>query len=661
MSYLNPIQLASLRARSEAQVARKKAQESVRFNTAVANGDINLAQSIKGEATKLKTNLYYNRLKEEDYLKLIVNNKLDAALTAAYSGFDIDPQIRFLSISDKQALLNDAYSKDKLKTLKNKYIQKKKIDFQKSINASHLGMGGGSDLATDLDYSGIGDLVDESKHDDTLDLDLSAIDPTVDDPDEAVTFPNPDPSIDSDPDDDDPHDTKYDDFTLELSELEKEQKKQKEQKEQIPTDELFQPLPRDMQLENALDSAGQEYISLTNKSLNDSIDSQALQLWTEGLHALVTIPWKGSTQMHWDNYVRNHNITEDDLLAYSELYDHILTYSEHKPPKGNKYKKTQAELRRLGNLKEQFIKVDENANSSHITRLEFMQNKRPKDTNIIVDLKQSDGKKYINIMVDDEGMIVHFSPGLNALLNVPCRTSFEEYVDKYQITSRDVEAYRDIFNFISKTTTDEKWKLSSQNMSNPKYVAMMTVYGSSSSSSSSSSTLFLKPETETTQPQIQGHGIRKGTRPRVKKIQFGNYTIDRKKLLKNILSIQTQDGKKLHGFPNTKISDAVKKFFNRDSTRIINTKRHAEKLTPTEKAFISKLVDKLDEDQIAPSRRKALYDKESEELMNGLEILHGEIQAGNTSSQIKTQLDTILTKLVQTGKMTPKEARLYSL
>ena len=45
----------------------------------------------------------------------------------------------------------------------------------------------------------------------------------------------------------------------------------------------------------------------------------------------------------------------------------------------------------------------------------------------------------------------------------------------------------------------------------------------------------------------------------LKKIQYGKYMIDKKKLGKGVLSISYPNGKKVNGYPNMKVSEGVKK------------------------------------------------------------------------------------------------------
>jgi len=116
----------------------------------------------------------------------------------------------------------------------------------------------------------------------------------------------------------------------------------------------------------------------------------------------------------------------------------------------------------------------------------------------------------------------------------------------------------------------------------------------------------------------------------LKKLIYGKYTIDKKKLGKGILSISYPNGKKVPGYPNMKVSDAVKKVFMNNK---IN--KHYN-LSKTEKTFIRDFINRS-EAEISKSKSKAVCNKS----FNRMAVLLGEMNAGNSSLVVKNELADI--------------------
>lgn len=139
------------------------------------------------------------------------------------------------------------------------------------------------------------------------------------------------------------------------------------------------------------------------------------------------------------------------------------------------------------------------------------------------------------------------------------------------------------------------------------------------------------------------------------KIPFGKFLIDRKKLMRqNILSISDQRGLKVNGFPNISVSDNMVKFFTRKQ---LNTKKY--NLTDVEQQLISRLMNRANA-EIGVSKSK-LIKEDSKQIVNILknemEVVCGELNAGNDNPELKNQLADILKKLLLLGAITKEMAR----
>lgn len=156
-----------------------------------------------------------------------------------------------------------------------------------------------------------------------------------------------------------------------------------------------------------------------------------------------------------------------------------------------------------------------------------------------------------------------------------------------------------------------------------------------------------KPVTSLIPPAVIGKGVNL-------KLSFGNFLIDRKKLMKhNILSITYPSGQKVKGFPNVQISDNLKKIFTKQK---VNTKKMV--LSPTERQFLHDLTTRSDAD-VSQSKRtvmgKSSYD-EVAHMKDRLNILTGQLDGGNDNPAINDEIGSIITKLVEMGKIKRSEA-----
>jgi hypothetical protein len=169
----------------------------------------------------------------------------------------------------------------------------------------------------------------------------------------------------------------------------------------------------------------------------------------------------------------------------------------------------------------------------------------------------------------------------------------------------------------------------------------------SSSASANLSGMVLRPRLQAKQ---EGHGF-KG------KLKFGNYLIDAKKLKKNILSISYQNGSKVPGFPNVKISDTLKKVFMKQK---VNTKKL--NLTDNEKRFLHKLMEKSDA-EVSNSKRRLMgpapASVDVNALKDRLDILIGSIDAGNNNPAIKDEIGQTMTTFVQANIIPREQASAF--
>lgn len=140
------------------------------------------------------------------------------------------------------------------------------------------------------------------------------------------------------------------------------------------------------------------------------------------------------------------------------------------------------------------------------------------------------------------------------------------------------------------------------------------------------------------------------------KISLGNYLIDGDKLNNNMLSVTYNNGQKVSGLRNTKVSDELKKM-------IINKKVNPNKvkLTDTEKMFYQQLVHKSKAVMTKSKQKvtKSMGMINVSDLKDQLNIVLGERDCGNNSPEIKNEIDTIIQKLLYLGTITKKQASAF--
>jgi hypothetical protein len=130
--------------------------------------------------------------------------------------------------------------------------------------------------------------------------------------------------------------------------------------------------------------------------------------------------------------------------------------------------------------------------------------------------------------------------------------------------------------------------------------------------------------------EIKRNLTKKVTGKGLKKIQYGKYMIDKKKLGKGILSISYPNGKKVNGYPNMKVGDAVKGV-------LLNNKINKQyDLSETEKGFLRKFINQS-EAEVSKSKQKTICNK----TWDRMSVLVGQIRAGNTSQVVKNELADI--------------------
>lgn len=129
---------------------------------------------------------------------------------------------------------------------------------------------------------------------------------------------------------------------------------------------------------------------------------------------------------------------------------------------------------------------------------------------------------------------------------------------------------------------------------------------------------------------------RGGIPARSKKVKFGNYLIDHHKLISGgVLSVSHPTGKKVKGMPNREISEGLREVIH---AIITGQKVNTKKLSPSEKLQLKDLMHKsvaavnLGGDvNVSPTKQ--------------LTLILGEMEAGNDSEQLKSQLRKLLPSL----------------
>ncbi len=166
----------------------------------------------------------------------------------------------------------------------------------------------------------------------------------------------------------------------------------------------------------------------------------------------------------------------------------------------------------------------------------------------------------------------------------------------------------------------------------------------------------IKAEDKSQQPPDDGSSSStSGQGLKSTKIQFGDLMIDKKKLRKNILSIQNKKGQKLNKFANIKITNNLKSLFTGSK---VNTKRIV--LTDPEKIFMNRLLDYANVD-LAKSKNKVISgvsdDNNHLALTNRMNIIIGEMEAGNNNPELLKELKIITHSLLLSGFITKTQAK----
>lgn len=140
-----------------------------------------------------------------------------------------------------------------------------------------------------------------------------------------------------------------------------------------------------------------------------------------------------------------------------------------------------------------------------------------------------------------------------------------------------------------------------------------------------------------------------------KKLKFGDFYVDKKKLKKNIFSVQNAQGKKIPGLKNMKkISKDFKKLLTHKQVRTKELK-----LSPQEIRVFNKLVD-MSGGQISTSKQKILkfYDSR-DDMLERFQLLMGEMTAGNDNPEVLNEIATIVNALEKDGTITKQQAKDY--
>jgi len=163
---------------------------------------------------------------------------------------------------------------------------------------------------------------------------------------------------------------------------------------------------------------------------------------------------------------------------------------------------------------------------------------------------------------------------------------------------------------------------------------------------------FLKPTGEKT----VGEGIKPITHDLPKKIQFGKIHISPKKLYyDNILAVRHKSGKAFSGVPDSSVSD---KFVSIIMNLLKGQKpslKDFSSLDINEKGLYDSLI------YMAGLQKEVdnTFHETKNALKNRLELLEGEIGAGNTNPKLKKELMYLLSKMVKTGMVGGGDARRY--
>jgi hypothetical protein len=151
-----------------------------------------------------------------------------------------------------------------------------------------------------------------------------------------------------------------------------------------------------------------------------------------------------------------------------------------------------------------------------------------------------------------------------------------------------------------------------------------------------------------------GMGIPKVNEPKL--VQFGNVMISLPNLkYKNILSVRTHLGKTIGGTPNVKISAKLSSIILNLLEHIQPTHEELHRLDKQERQLYDRLVylGRLH------TKLPQTNDKSIDELKKRLKLLEGEINIGNNSPQISSDIKHILYSLRDFNVITPKQIKDY--
>jgi len=139
------------------------------------------------------------------------------------------------------------------------------------------------------------------------------------------------------------------------------------------------------------------------------------------------------------------------------------------------------------------------------------------------------------------------------------------------------------------------------------------------------------------------------------KAPFGATLILLKKLYyKNILSVKSHNGYQIQGFRSAKVSDNFVSLLMKMMQGKFPTPRDINALGPTEKELFERLV------HISGIKLKGLDRNSSvDKLKTRLSIIEGEVQAGNDSPLLKSELSTIVHSLCDFGVINKSQLKNY--
>lgn len=158
------------------------------------------------------------------------------------------------------------------------------------------------------------------------------------------------------------------------------------------------------------------------------------------------------------------------------------------------------------------------------------------------------------------------------------------------------------------------------------------------------------------QKTVSGEGIKPITHNLPSKIEFGKITISPKKLYyDNVLAIHHKSGKAFTGVPNTSVSDKFVSIImnllkgQKPSLKDFSTLDLNEKGLYDSLIYMAGLQKEVDN----------TFHETKNNLKNRLELLEGEIGAGNNNPKLKKELLYLLSKMVKTGMVGGGDAKRY--